>query len=181
MKAGATSLARLPNGHFICAVWSDDDTKPKRKPRLDFYISKGADFMEGFRKDVEVTWYATEVVNTAGVEPGFTNYQAINFVTQKYHDAGDFHLFLVGTERKDPGDTADLFMVEFPPETLAPNPVLQKPAITKLDTQLFICDDVHGHFDAANGVFIDLDGSMMLYSAYYWRIDNMIRLIEFAA
>jgi hypothetical protein len=79
------------------------------------------------------------------------------------------------------GDTAELLLVEFPASTLAPNPTLAKPRVTLLDRQQFKCDDVHGHFKAANGAFVDHDGSLYLYSAGYWRIDDCVSFVEFAA
>lgn len=45
-KAGAASMIRLPNQHYICAVWTDGEADEKR--RLDFYLSNGIHLKDGF-------------------------------------------------------------------------------------------------------------------------------------
>jgi hypothetical protein len=176
-KAGAVAMTRLANEHYLLAVWSDSDAKPKR---LDIYLSKSTDFMDGFH-NAPVTWYHTDVLAIGGLEPNFSDFQTVNFVTQE-----DGRLFLAGLHNTSgqaptvPGrDYVDLFEVGLPDSLTGSDPVLGVPAITKVAKQQFFCNDQQANMDSAAGVYIDGNGRMNVYAAWHWRSDNLIRFTEF--
>lgn len=183
-KAGAVALARIMDGRFLCAVWWEVQAKPRG--RIDFYLSKDDDLFHGFvAQPIEWSWAAVAVESgQPGNQPGDRGdpaYQCINFVAEP---GGG--LYLVGTENnssKAPldrdNDRADLLRVELPAssgESSAP-----PPRLVRIATRQLKCRDEFGNFDAAAGVYVTPDGQLHLYSAYHWRMKDLIRLSEFSA
>jgi hypothetical protein len=111
-KAYAAALTRLPNDYFLAAVLAGRDDLPRR---LDFYLSKSKNILEGFDHRI-ITWLAANVQARPGQDTNFSDFQSINFIRQS-----DGRLYLVGFHntalnvRAIPGkDYADLFDVAFP-------------------------------------------------------------------
>jgi hypothetical protein len=182
--AGAAAVTRLPNGHYLCGVWSDSDHLPSR---LDCYLSKTRDFLDGFNP-TPLSWEHRRLLPVGGRSPKF---QAVNFVWQT-----DGALYLVATENtsgkaplQDGDNRAHLLRVDFPPATThSATPSLTAPTITRVAELRLQCEHDYGNFAAAAGVFLEPvrrpdrpepTGRLMLYSAYHWRIDQRIRMTEF--
>lgn len=169
--ASAVALCKLPNGHYICAVW-------KNAPlRLDFYLSRSTELAEGFRTR-HLEWPYGKLLPTGGRD---ADYQAIQFVRQN-----DGRYFFVGTEntsRMAPlakgDDVADLLLVEFAEETLRADPVLAEPTITRVTEKRFQPAEEYSNMDAAGGTVVATDGTLCIYSGFHWRRGREIRFVEF--
>ena len=174
-KAGAVGLCKLPNGFFLCGVWSDSDSNPKR---IDFYLSRSTDFREGFRRN-RLTWEFSKVLPTGGRS---SKYQSVNFLL-----GTDDALYMVGTENTSIGaplfggdDFADLLFIEFPDRTLGPNPVLEDPQITRIAEKRFERGEDHYNMAAAGGIHIDrASHEPLVYAAFHWRVKKEIHVAEF--
>jgi hypothetical protein len=184
-KAGAVALTRLPNHHYLCAVWTDSDHRPRR---LDLYLSADTDLLHGFRPDF-LSWEHDRLLPAGGPVAA---YQTIAFVTQR-----DGSMFLLGTENTSNtapymrgDDRVDLLHIEFPYATTHDtSPVLAMPTVTRVAEKKVLCERDFANLDAAAGFHIapdwsgggpEPDGSLVLYAAYHWRIASCIRFIEFA-
>lgn len=170
-KASAAALCKLSNGYYVCGVWLGADR------RIDFYLSKSKNFTDGFLAEF-VSWPFSSLLPTSGRQ---ADYQAINFVRQS-----DGSLFLVGTENTSWGapivsgdDVADLLRVVFPPETLAADPRLAKPEVTRIAEKFFREAEEYANMDAAGGAYVTPTGSLILYSGFHWRRDKEIRFTEY--
>jgi hypothetical protein len=178
---GSVALTRLPNGHFVCGVWSDPPRKDQ-PGRLDLYLSKSPQLKDGFPPEPPgATWLSPKLrLAPAERDEAFPAYQALRFVTQT-----DGQLYLIGTGNTQPAEPvlrgqnyAHVMKVTFPAATLADNPVLATPTITT-SIRDFDCSSKYAGLGAAGGVFIDTDGRLALYSAYHYRVDDRIRCTEF--
>ncbi len=188
-RAGAVALARLQNGHFLVAVWSDHG----KKDRFDFYLSKSKRILDGF--DQNFVSVKAEELKPPIDEEDNQQYQAVNFVSQK-----DGKLFLVGMHNtstispvpdviKDilklnilsDKDFADLYRVDLVADTTRRNqPVLVKPKlIEKVVNHQFVCEDQQANFDAAAGVHIGMSDELRIYCAYHFRSDGMVKFNEY--
>jgi hypothetical protein len=184
-KAGAATLTRLPNQHYLCAVWSDSDSLPRR---IDFYLSTTTDLTDGFL-DTPLCWEHDRLLPAGRAAAAWQN---INFVVQK-----DGTLFLIATENTSNlapyvkgDDRVELLHVEFPPCTTHDSlPVLDMPTITRLAEKTVTADRDFGNLDAAGGVYLERHWSgpgpepearIALYSAYHWRVSATIRFIEYS-
>ncbi len=172
-KSGAIALTRVENGKYLVAAWSDSDSLPKR---IDFYLSSTTDFDDGFDSNSYTTWYHTAVQAANGQDANFSNFQAVNFVSQ-----ADGQLYLVGLHNSSSlapvingEDWADLYTVEF-----SNNDYTTAPVITKVANRHFYCKDNQGNFDAAAGIYTDENGNMGIYSAYFYTEDSLLKFTEF--
>ena len=176
-KTGAVALTKLPNGYYLAAVWSDSDALPRR---LEFYLSRSTNFFDGFDENF-VRWLPEEVQAASGQQADFSNFQNINFLTQT-----DGTLYLAGTHntaRAAPveagEDRADLYRVDFPEATLAPEPVLQKPILTKVAGRRFFSERNQSNLDAAGGLYVDASGTLALYAGFHFRDQGVMRFTEY--
>lgn len=172
-KAGAVALTRLPNRHFLCAVWSDSDEFPVR---IDFYLSTSQKVTDGFGD--KVSWPYSSLTPTGG---GAAKYQTINFLND---DKGD--LYLVGFENLSAGapilekdDVADLLKIELTDKTLASSPTLGVPAIRHLCEKRFRRSKPYANFDASAGAYVSHDNKLFLYAGYHWRRDERLNFVEY--
>ena len=172
-KSGAVALTELTNGQFLLAAWSDSDDQEKR---IDFYLSNSTDFSQGFDSSSYTTWYHTQVQAVESLEANFSDFQTINFINQF-----DGRLYLAGLHNTSAAapvfngaDWVDLYTVDFPDGDYQAVPVIKKVA-----NRHFYCEDNHGNFDAAAGVYTDSTGSLGVYSAYFWKEDNQVKISEF--
>lgn len=193
VKAGAVAMTRVPSGHYVVAVWSDSDKKPRR---LDFYLSRSADFHDGFDEKKVFTWNAETVKVRNGQDKNFGNFQCVNFVNQ-----ADGRLYLIGTHNNFKGspvsnlgkDYADLFEITFSVDILTnpnfdPNSIDPKKiraTVTKVDNKHCYCKDVFSrlwqcNMNAASGIYLDHNGLLHLYSSYHWRQGHILRFNEFS-
>ncbi len=175
VKAGAVALTKLLNGHFLAASWSDSDREERR---LEFYLSNSTRFADGFRRIAPTRWVPAELRALEGQDFYFRNYQAINLVRQ----SEDGRLYLMGFQRVEGRDTADLFTVDIPREEDAPKAGrgIDKPIITKVASREFVC---RGRCDmrGASGLYSDR-GELIIYSGDQFRTPKGIfRLAEFSA
>jgi len=173
-KAAAAALTRLPNQHYVLAVWNAGV--------LDFYLSKNKNLADGFADD-PVSWDHADVKAGRGQDANFSDFQTINFIAQD-----DDRLFLIGLHNTSsfapavPGrDYADLYSVIFPAATLTANPILRVPRITKIAKRHLLCQDRQCNMDGASGTYIDHRGRLHVYSTWHWRSDNVLRISEFAS
>lgn len=185
-NAGAVTLTKLPNDHFLCAVWQDgvdkDDTG-----WLDFYLSTAPGDFGPFGPACATWKYPSR-------QPGerkTPKYQSIGFV-QELPVAGvtGEWLYLIATTNTEPlapsipgHDVADLFAVQLPRELLqepmtsaGPFPA---PKLAWLARRRFEGADEHCNFAAAAGTYVDPNGILCLYGGFHWRISGTIRLTEF--
>jgi hypothetical protein len=185
-KAGAVALTRLPNGHFLCAVYREE-VVPKKKPPgfFDFYLSRSAALFDGFVPEPFATVYYGDVQNRGGRVPG---YQTVTFLPEMPdpRDPSTYRLYLAGTWNGSsmsptvPGpDLADLHLVELDARMLADPPEAVTPRIRFLRDRQFFCRDVYGNFDGGAGFHIDEAGHLHLYSVFHWRYDESILITEF--
>lgn len=177
--AGAVALTRLPNGHFLCAVWRDF----KKTGRLDFFLSAGAGPFEGFGNS---PWKCKSWTYEASGGPTI-HYQSIGFL----REAGAA-LYLVGTRNTSIGppsipgtDYADLFTVKLPDEMLGSPPVMPvggfpAPTIANVGTgKRFSAADEYCNMAAGGGIYVSPAGDLAVYGAFHWRISETFRLSEF--
>jgi hypothetical protein len=197
IKASAVALTKLPNGYYLLAVlvasdkFPDHEKKRRQKEKgryLDFYISKTTDFREGFREKF-TPWDVENVKNTPKQDKNFSNFQNINFITQK----NDNKLYLVGLHNNSPAepilpfgrDYADLYTVEFDANLSAsvfdPDPDKSVPIhkIKKVANKNFYCHDRQCNFDAGAGVYADSSGALIVYSCFHFIEDRMIKFNEY--
>jgi hypothetical protein len=183
-KAGAAALTRLPNGHFLCAVWSDQGG-------IELYVSRNSDVFSGFapaqRWDCEPWKYRDALGGRKA-----PRYQSINFVWQA-GGSGDPtpRLYLIGTGSTSAAapsvsgaDYADLFLVELPDAILsvpprAPVGKFPAPTITRIAEQKFHAGGEFANMAAGGGVYVDPTGLMSVYGAYHWRLSGFFRLSEY--
>ena len=176
LKATATALTRLRNGHYLVAVLSAWDGLPRR---IDFYLSRTTVFHEGFQPE-PVSWHVSGVDARPGQDRAFSHFQSINFIPQ-----ADGRLYLVGFHNSTgpqtilPGrDYADLYEVMFPAATTKDNePVLEMPAVAKVANRMFRCRDGFCSFGAAAGLFIDpVTLDMSIYSTPGWLDSDAMKI-----
>jgi hypothetical protein len=178
-KAGAAAVTRLSNGHFLVAVLSAFDGRPRR---LDFYLSCGPVLEDGFLKE-PVTWRVAEVEARPGQEPTFSYFQTISFIRQS-----DNRLYLAGFHNSFaspsalPGrDYADLYQVRFPEGTIdSTAPRLGRPSIVKVANRLLRCTNGYCNLDAAAGLAVDADTeSLSVYAAPGWLDGETLKITVF--
>jgi hypothetical protein len=185
-RANAVALAKLADQRFVCAVWwEDEDQTPKG--RIDFYVSKDTNFINGFQSGV-FTWVFTAVGRNHDRDP---KYQAIGFVTPKdwnQHADGLTRLYLIGTENEavaapleNGRNLADLFEVRIASDMFGDRPNGERPQIRWVNTREFRCSREFANLDAAGGVYVSMAGELSLYGGYHWRVDNTFRFAEFPA
>ena len=185
-NAGAVTLTKLPNDHFLCAVWQDGVTK-NDTGWLDFHLSTAAGEFGPFGPVCTKWKYPARQPG----DRGNPRYQSIGFV-QQVPGAGATGqwLYLIATTNTEtlaptiPGhDVADLFAIQLPRELLAdpmvsPGP-FPAPRLTWLARKRLEGADEHCNFAAAAGVHVDSEGILSLYGGFHWRISGTIRLTEF--
>ncbi len=179
-SAEAAALARLPDGRFLCAVWRE--VKGKYPGRVDFHLSKDDNFGNGF-----VPRPLTCVLSSLDESDRNPKYQNINFVAEQ-RSSGQTQLYMIGTENgsaaaphQNGPNYADLWRVEMPGSIVPGVHGGKIPALTHVATAEFRGLREYCNFDGGAGVHIDDNGSLHLYSCFHWRVDNTIRLSEFAS
>ena len=167
-KAGAVSMVRLENGHFLCAVWSDSDDLHKR---FDFYLSKTTDFNNGFLKQSSIP--VKDIANHRGRDPRF---QAIDFIRQE-----DGQLFLIGfynTRKTAPvingTNKSNVYKVDY-------SLVASKLGIQLTQQLVREYDDGKKQFNmgGATGAYVNRQGHVSVYCAHHWKTKKTIKLAEF--
>lgn len=178
-KAGAAALTRLPDGHFLCGVWwEDDDSDPPGC--LDLYLSKSDRLTAGFDPTPSRTRFPT----VGGRKP---EYQSIALLAPERTGAAaaaPVRLHLLGTENTSPAspfvngsNLADLFTVELDVEAIAAG-TASEPVIEHVGTRELRLEMEWGNLDAAGGVQVGPDGLLSLYCGYHWRLNDHFRLSE---
>jgi hypothetical protein len=185
-NAGAVTITKLPNDHFLCAVWQDGVDKHDTG-WLEFYLSNAAGDFGPFGPAF-ATWKYPAGQPGDRANP---KYQSIGFVQElPAEGAAGQWLYLIGTINTEalapsiPGhDVADLFAVQLPnellQESLVAAPPFPAPTLTWLQRKGFEGADEHCNFAAAAGVHVDPNGILSLYGGFHWRISGTIRLTEF--
>lgn len=178
-KAIAVALTRLVNQHWLVAVLSGRDGDPRR---LDFYLSRTADLLDGF--GVPLGWPTAYVRARNGEAPSFSHFQNINFLPQ-----ADGRLYLVGFHNTFvnlsalPGrDYADLYEIALPASvTRAERPAIDYPLVVKVANRRLGCRDGHCSFDAAAGAHVDpRTGLLSIYAAPGWIDGDYLKLARFS-
>lgn len=178
-KAIAVALTRLVNQRWLVAVLSGRDGDPRR---LDFYLSRTADLLDGFGPPVG--WPTAYVRARNGEAPSFSHFQNINFLAQT-----DGRLYLVGFHNTFvnlsalPGrDYADLYEVVLPASvTRAEQPAIDYPVVVKVANRRLGCRDGHCSFDAAAGAHVDpRTGLLSIYAAPGWIDGDNLKLARFS-
>ncbi|MEM8906284.1 MAG: hypothetical protein AAGD05_00445 [Bacteroidota bacterium] len=171
-KAGATSLMQLPNGHFLCAVWTEDGGH-----HFDFYLSDiphitSTYHHHHFRVDYE------RIRNRSKKKPRF---QGIHFIQQ------DSTIYLTGTGNTDKltpitkgTDQAHLFEIKLNAQTMeAVDPVLHRVDIQQVARREFDSGKNYYDMGAAGGAFVNAAGRLSMYSGHHWRRSGYLRFAEF--
>ncbi|MEM9819809.1 MAG: hypothetical protein AAF985_02000 [Bacteroidota bacterium] len=171
-KAGAAALIRLPNGHFLCAVWTEDTGH-----HFDFYLSDQPDITSTYFKHV-LRFDYQRIRNRNKKEPSF---QGISFVQQGHL------IYIIGT-----GNTqklapvirgvnyAYLFEIRLRAETTVSNtPQLLAMDILQVGKRTFGNGKNFYDMGAAGGVFVSRGGRVSMYSGHHWRRKSMLRFAEF--
>jgi hypothetical protein len=178
-KAYAAALTRLPNGRVLAAVLSARDRRPRR---VDFYLSRSSRLDDGFHS-ASTSWLASDVQARRGQHRNFSDFQGLSFVSQS-----DGRLYLVGFHNSMPSlpvipgkDYADLYEVVFPTETtIADEPTLMTPSLTKVASRRFYCKDGYCNMDASAGIHVDLETlSLHVYAAAVWLHRDIIRFTAY--
>lgn len=168
-RATAVALTRLPNDHYLCAVWAEDPL------RLDFYLSRDTDFENGFRSR-RTTWLWSDLAPRSKRSP---RYQTINFVSDT-----DGTLFVVTSEsaKKAPFTNADrieLLRVDLDSSTLSLRPGLLTPRVSLEGSRRLERGGDYHNLAASGGIHVDrLTRELLLYGGFHWRIKKQIRLAE---
>jgi hypothetical protein len=184
-KAGAAALTRLPNGHFLCAVWSDAGG-------IELYLSRSAGTFTGFGRDRQWDCEPWRYKDALGGRKA-PRYQSLGFVWQAGGTADPApHLYLIGTGNTSPNtapaiggtDYADLFRVDLPAPMLtdppeAPAAKFPAPIITRIRERKFDGGGEHCNMAAGGGVYVAPTGVLCAYGAYHWRLSRLFRLSEF--
>ncbi len=177
-KAIAVALTRLVNGYWLAAVLSGRDGDPRR---LDFYLSRTADLLDGFSPPA--SWPTAYVRARNGEAPSFSHFQNINFLRQT-----DGRLYLVGFHNTFvnlsalPGrDYADLYEIVLPASvTRAEHPAIDYPLVVKVANRRLRCRDGYCSFDAAAGAHVGpVTGSLSIYAAPGWIDHDTLKLARF--
>ena len=174
VKATAVALTKLPNGHYLAAVFSAQG--------LDLYLSKTKNFASGFR-DKATTWHPHQLRALDGQPREFGGFQTINFISQS-----NGRLYLVGLRNTSPmpptigGDNnVELFTVDIPDTDRKPADALggvSMPTLTRVASRRFECKHRQCNMAAAAGAYVD-HGRLIVYSAYHWRHRGILRFNEF--
>ncbi len=181
-KAGAVALGKLSSGKFLCAVWREVKKKPKG--RLDFYVSRSTDIIQGF-EEKKVTWNYGSLKSKSKRDP---SYQNINFVEPEEpgNTPGMTRLYMVATENTafaapilHGKNLADLYEVRIPDDIIiSPGKI---PQLKRIRSRQFSCDREFGNLDAAGGIYIGRDKLMHLYTGFHWRVLETVRFVEFSS
>ncbi len=161
VKAGAASLIRLNDGHYLLGVWSDSDKKPIR---YDFYYSKSTDLEKGFSRQA----YTLNADKFAGHDKG-KKYQNMNFV-RDYTTGLIYVVATRNTSKLAPvfngKDEADLLQL------LYSGPKKISLVYLKNAKKHFYCKDRQCNFAAGSGLFVPDCNSMALYAVPHWLPDD---------
>ena len=160
-KAGAAALTRLPNGHYLCGAWSDDDRGPMR---LDLYLSEAPVFDGRFRQtqDAVRSW----VPDGASPDTRAFPFQAVNFL----HDE-DGRLYLVGFCKDGETHCIELYTVDIPDAHRPPaaGAGIQQPVVRRVRPRItFRCGNRHCDMRGASGAFVT-EGGILVYSTAQYR------------
>ncbi len=182
IKAGAVAFGKLSNGKFLCAVWREVKKKPKG--RLDFYVSKSEDIIQGFEEKT-VTWNYGSLKSKSKRDP---SYQNINFIEPDEPDdtPSMTRLYMVATENtaaaapiQNGKDLADLYEVLVPDDIIiSPGKI---PELHRIKSRQFSCEREYGNLDAAGGIYIGGDSLIHLYTGFHWRVLETVRFVEFSS
>ncbi len=165
-RAGAVALTRLPNGHYLCGVWSDAD---KGLPmRMDFYLSQAPQFDGRFRqnKAAIATWVPSEDCK----------FQAVNFVR------GKDGLYVIGFHTARGAHRAEVYRLEITNSHVPPgssNKGIGDFRVDHLDPVFFQCGKRFCNLRAATGAFVEESGLVLVYSGEEWRRNEEIVFSEF--
>ena len=169
-KAGAASLIRLKNGHFLCAVWTEADGH-----RFDFYLSDEPSITSHYQQMITIDW--KDIKNRGRNKPRF---QSIHFVREK--DA----IYIIGTRSTSffapifGKDNANLFEVILPDEFQLDNQTnLNELCVEQIAGRSFDGGCKYYDMGAAGGPFVNEKGRLLLYSGHHWRHEECIRFAEF--
>ncbi|MCZ6663626.1 MAG: hypothetical protein O6951_11985, partial [Actinobacteria bacterium] len=169
------ALTRLPNGHYVCGAWSDDDAGPKR---LDLYLSVSPTFDGRFRQSAATvhSW----VPDDADPDSRSLNFQAVNFV----HGL-DGRLYLLGFGVDGKTHVVEIYTVDFPGAHLDPedDAGVSPPIVKRLrPRRTFRCQPSQCDMRGASGAYVD--GGLILYSGAQYRgkrAGDPVRFAEFTS
>ena len=155
-KAGAASSIKLPNGHFLVAVWTEADPVGKR---MDFYLSTSPKIDSVYTGPMTVG--LDEFTNQTAASPRF---QHIDFIQQS-----DGKVYMIGTDNRTlvgrRFNRCFLIHIEIHPDTVKPTPSLKKPVLTLFPVKNIQYGRRYYNFNAAGGSYIDSKKALILYSA----------------
>jgi hypothetical protein len=170
VKAGAVALTRLPDGHFLTAVWSDSEkgevnghSVPKK--HLDLYRSGRPDLLGGWEPRVCIVDGMQEL-------PDFQTIALLWDVDEHGVRKG---LYLLGfdnaasqlTTQEGP-HVGHLYSVTLPGSSSAWSTGF---SLTPVQQQQFHCTPEYANMDAATGTYVSPGGVLSVYCA-----DHFIRL-----
>lgn len=165
-KAGAASLVRLPNGMYLCSVWTDSERDNKSK--IELYLSKSQKLKDGFNYRSRKTIVIKELKRVKR-----PRYQMIQLLLQD-----DNRLYLVGAEHTNriapipPGagfNRTRLYEIVLKDDVTNSNFRLRTPQIKKEKhgTKCFGGGGNRYNFAAGVGIYITPQRSLSLYACYH--------------
>ena len=187
-KAGAVSMVRLKNGHFLVAVWIDDNDYDSRNRRITFYYSQTSDLLDGF-KDPVTNKYQREDWPYKALHSGRQpQYQSIQLLIQNNE-----HLYMIGTENSAKlspvargKNRARLYRIEFfgqdinDPDFRLSTVSVSRPIKNEFpDGKIFGYGDIQYNYDAGCGVYITPEKKIALYPTHHWKYNRYINIAEF--
>ncbi|MEO8451764.1 MAG: hypothetical protein ABI647_18380 [Gemmatimonadota bacterium] len=189
--AGAIALTRTPGGHFLAAIWRDEQGS-EAAGRIDFFVSKGAVTPGDRQTAFEPDWkpFGAWVYAPPNPEmPAKPHYQALTFIWERGTAAPS--LFLIGTRNSDvmaPNqageDWADLYQIA-PPAGMSVTTTAATAASPAAPTPVFVAArrfrgaDEFCSFAGAGGAFVSAAGGLAIYAAFHFRGDGLFRMSEY--
>lgn len=167
-KGGASSLVQLASGNYLCGMWSDSD---HLEPRLDLYLSKSSNLMDGFKVDEE---YITTSIFWNEInrhEPNVTPFQTLQFFRSIENKI--FALAASHTNQTTPvipigENKGHILQIELD-LTLDGQQLLDSTKIHRIQTKSFSRVRYPFNFRAGTGFSINHLNEISLYAVAHWR------------
>jgi hypothetical protein len=173
-KGGACALTRLPNGHYLCGMWSDSDSGPMR---LDLYLSESPVFDGRFRQSPGAV--STWVPDNTNTDCRAFFFQTINFL----HDT-DGRLYLAGFCQDGKTHCCELYTFDIPNAHRPPaaGKGIDPPIVRRVRPRVSVhCGNAHCDMRGSGSAFVTA-GGINVYSLAQYRgrkTGDVVRFSEF--
>lgn len=165
-RAGAATCIRLPNGYFLCAVFSITG-----KNGFDFHLSKTTKLKDGFHSAQKYRYPSFQSRPDSSVD-----FQTIQFIK----DSGSTKYHIIGTGSKG----LALISLKLHSDQLKASPTLTEDQIEiKMSPYKYIKPVTnHWKFNGIGGAYSDDSNNMIIYGGWKNRLGNEgthVRIAEF--